>query len=76
MEKKSLNSEAVMCPVCKKTILPHEVALFFSGKGNLVQMRTGTEVVLIHQECANSFETRSDLLCFLTDGREDLSWLE
>ncbi|NOY23428.1 MAG: hypothetical protein GXO70_07950 [Acidobacteria bacterium] len=76
MKKKSLNCEAVMCPVCKETILPHEVALFFSGKGNLVQMRIGVEVVLIHQECADSFETRSDLLRFLTDGKEDLSWLE
>ena len=76
MERKTGNEAAMKCPVCKETILPHETALFFSGKGNLVQMRVRESIVLIHSECADSFETRSDLLRFLTDGREDLSWLE
>jgi len=73
---KAMNSDARICPVCKKTILPHEVALFFSGKGNLVQMRVEEDVVLVHWECADSFETRSHLLRFLTNGKDDLSWLE
>ena len=76
MEKKTVNSGARVCPVCKEMILPHEVALFFSGKGNLVQMRVEKAVVLVHFECADSFETRSELLRFLTDGKSDLSWLE
>ncbi|PJB83061.1 MAG: hypothetical protein CO090_01765 [Acidobacteria bacterium CG_4_9_14_3_um_filter_49_7] len=76
MQSKPINSETRICPVCRTVILPHEVALFFSGKGNLVQMRVEEDVVLIHEECADSFETRSKLLSFLTNGKDDLSWLE
>jgi len=39
-------------------------------------MRVEEDVVLIHEECADSFETRSKLLSFLTNGKDDLSWLE
>ncbi len=76
MRNEPTNKDARICPVCEKTVFPHEVALFFSGKGNLVQMRMGENVVLIHEECADSFGTRSKLLSFLTNGKDDLSWLE
>ncbi|NOZ12354.1 MAG: hypothetical protein GXO69_01750 [Acidobacteria bacterium] len=76
MQKDGHQGEIRTCPVCKENIFPHETALFFSGRDNLVQMRLGDAVVLIHRECADSFETRSDLLRFLTNGKSDLSWLE
>ncbi len=76
MKNRNNNDEIRSCPVCGEKILPHEEALFFSGRGNLVQMWVGERVVLIHRECADSFETRSELLRFLTRGKADLSWLE
>ncbi len=76
MKKNGLQSETRICPICKEIIFPHEEALFFSGRDNLVQMRVGKKLVLVHTECADSFETRSELLRFLTNGEADLSWLE
>jgi hypothetical protein len=76
MESKRNKWENTKCPVCQEGILPHEVALFYSGKGNLVQMRVAERVILVHEECADSFDTRSQLLQFLTDGKHNLNWLE
>ncbi len=70
------NPEERRCPVCKEKIYPHETALFFSGKGNLIQMRVDEKLVLIHRECAESFGSGSELLRFLTNGANDLKWLE
>jgi len=76
MSKSGINDQGRECPICKETILPHEIALFFSGRDNLVQLRVGNEIILLHRHCADSFETRSSLLRFLTNDKEDLSWLE
>ena len=76
MTKTNTNQEERTCPVCNELIFPHEIALFFSGKGNLIQMRVNDDVLLIHRECAESFGTGSELLRFLTNGAADLSWLE
>lgn len=64
------------CGICQKELLPHEVALFHSGKGNLVQLHTGDGIVLIHWACAEPYETTSELLQAVTGGRQNLDYLE
>ena len=64
------------CAVCDEVILPHEKALFLSGRGNLVQIQWSGRTFLIHPECAQDFPTRSELFRYVTGGEADLSWLE
>ena len=64
------------CGVCRKPIPIHEHTLFLGGFGNLVRIHTGPGDYLVHDTCFAEFKTRSELVRFLTDGREDLSYLE
>ncbi len=64
------------CGICHKPFMTHEVALFHSGKGNLVQVHTDKGIVLIHWSCAQPYETTSELLQAVTGGRQNLDYLE
>jgi len=70
------NADSPVCPVCDERLLPHELALFHSGKGNLIQIHTRKGPVWVHPECAEKFETRNQLVQFVTEGADDHSWLE
>ena len=64
-----------MCGVCRKPLLPHETALFRSGRGNLIQLHTRSGPVLVHWECASAFRTTSDLMRAVTGGMEHIDYL-
>ncbi len=65
-----------VCPVCKERILPHEVALFFSGRDNLVKIYIKDDYILVHHECLKKYESVSELVKEITGGKTDLSYLE
>ncbi len=65
-----------VCPVCKKKILPHEVALFFGGKDNLAKIYLKDDYVLVHFECLEKYDSVSELVKDITGGEIDLSYLE
>ncbi len=71
-----LTEAVASCGVCRKPIAVHEHTLFLGGFPNLVRFHTSSGEILVHDTCAQKFETRSELLRFLTDGKEDLSYLE
>ena len=63
------------CGICQKPLMPHETALFRSGKGNLIQVHTKKGLVLVHWECASPYRTTSELVRAVTGGAEDLDYL-
>lgn len=67
---------SAFCGVCGEPIAVHEHTLFLGGFANLVRFHTASGEILVHDTCAQKFETRSELLRFLTNGKEDLSYLE
>ncbi len=64
------------CGVCGEPIAVHEHTLFLGGFANLVRIHTQKGEILVHHGCAENFSTRNELVRFLTDGEEDLSYLE
>ncbi|BBB32408.1 hypothetical protein TTHT_0846 [Thermotomaculum hydrothermale] len=65
-----------ICPVCHKKIPPHEVALFFGGKDNLMKIHIKDDYVLVHFECVEKYNSVSELVKDITNGEVDLSYLE
>lgn len=65
-----------ICPICNEVFLPHETALFLSGRCNLTKVYIDNTFFLIHPECEETFETRGDLVKFLSKGKVDNSYLE
>ncbi len=65
-----------ICPVCKEKIPPHEVALFFGGKDNLVKVYIKDDYVLVHFECLEKYGSVSELVKEISGGETDLSYLE
>ena len=64
------------CPLCKEVFLPHETALFYSGRCNLAKIYLSDGYVLVHHECAEQYPTTSELVKALTEGKEDFSHME
>lgn len=64
------------CPICHEHFLPHETALFFSGRCNLAKIYVDDVSYLIHLHCVDTFKTHSDLIKFLSNGKKDNSFLE
>ncbi len=65
-----------VCPVCREKIPPHEVALFFGGKDNLVRVYIENDYVLVHFDCLKRYGSVSDLVKDISGGKTDLSYLE
>jgi hypothetical protein len=65
-----------ICPVCKEKFLPHETALFFSGRCNLAKVYVDDTFYLVHHHCVEEFKTHGELVKRLSDGKKDNSYLE
>jgi len=65
-----------ICPVCNEHFMPHEIALFFSGRCNLAQIYIDDISLLVHHHCVEKFKTHNNLIKFLSGGKKDNDYLE